>query len=499
MRALWLGLLVACAPKIERGQTAAARDSTTPAWVQLDEQGPNVYLQAVVRAGSSYDPVGHEGLAALTAAAMVDAGAGDRTAQELREALYATANSISVVVDRDFVSFRLRCHQDHAVLCAQAFADVLTAPRFRPADVELLKTDAIDAVTAGQTDDDERLGENAFYATLYSAHPYGHPIQGRAGVLPLLQPDDLRRFHTQHYVRTAVTLGISGRHDAEVDGILTAALATLPTTTAPERILPAPIQPKGRQLVVLDTATSVTGFHLGHTIDVDRNHPDWAALRVGLAVLGAHRQSSGRLFRTLRTDRGLNYGTYAYSEPFVQQGWGKLPENGVLHAQNHFSLWIRPTSIENGPFALKLAIDELEQLVEKGITAEEFEGMRRNLALFQPLEAVSPSRRLGFRLDAVTTGTPDLLDFMPRALEALTLDDVNAALKRHLHPDSLFIVAVSGEGESLAALLGEDKATSIVYADVVPEPAQAERDAVIADKALALESVFVQPAEGIFR
>lgn len=492
-------LALACAPKVDRGPTLLERAADAPAWVELGGDGPNVYYQAVIRAGSGYDPDDQHGLAALTAHAMVEAGAGENTAQQIREALFPTANAFEVVVGRDLVSLRLRCHRDHAVLCAGLFADALVRPTFRPADVDRLRDQAQRAVTDDLAASEEALGEEVFHAAIYEAHPYGHPVQGRAGTLALLDADDLAAFHRRHYLRATVTFGTAGAVPDEARALLQQAQQALPVAAAPELLLPLPHQPEGRELVVIDTDNAVTGFHLGHPLEVDRNHEDWAALKVALAAFGRHRHSGGRLFRTLRTARGLNYGTYAYSEPFTQRGWSKLPENARTQQQQHFFLWIRPTSVENGPFALKLALAELTELVEHGLTQDELDTWKQHLSRFAPLEAVDPGRRLAYALDAAVTSTPNPIELVPRLVPDLTLEQVNDAIRRHLHPDDLVIVAVTGEGEKLAEALGEGMVTPIVYADVEPGPAQAEQDDTVSRTDLDIRTVHHQPAEGLFR
>ena len=61
-----------------------------------------------------------------------------------------------------------------------------------------------------------------------------------------------------------------------------------------------------------------------------------------------------------------------------------------------FYVWLRPTSLENGPFALKLAIDELEQWVTHGLTEQEFETVRKYAVGHLPLEAQNIGRRLSY-------------------------------------------------------------------------------------------------------
>lgn len=247
---------------------------------------------------------------------------------------------------------------------------------------------------------------------------------------------------------------------------------------------------------MLETEGDVTGFHLGHTHQVTRSHPDWLALKVGTTILGLHRERSGRLFDALRTQRGLNYGTYAYAEPFAERQENKQPENGLIREQDHFTLWIRPTSLENGPFALRLAIDELERLVEHGVTAEELERTKKSLALVTPLEALDPGRRLAYAMDARVSRTRSVLTRVPEELASLTLEQVNGALARHLKPDRLWIVAVTGDAADLVERTQPGSVTPVVYEGIEPDAAQAARDEQVASKPLSIRKVH-RPSLGV--
>jgi len=495
-------LATACAPRRDPGAIPAEVVKEPVRLMALpDPESPNLYLQAIVGAGSAHDATGQEGLGHLTAQALVEAGAGDRSANDVRDALYPTGNGLQVVVDKEWVSLRLRCHVDHTDLCIELFADVLTAPRFDEADVIRLREEAEFAVSEGILGDEEALGEAVFHSVLYEGHPYAHPIAGRAGVLPTLDASDTRAFHDAFYVRRNMVVGIAGAFSPEAKATLQQRLEAVPGMPTPDAARMAAPAREGRSLTVVSTGTPVTGFHAGHLIELDRNHADWPALHLAMTTIGAHRQSFGRLFRSIRSERGLNYGDYAYVEPYVQQGWSPTPENGVLRTTNHFYLWLRPTSTENGAFALKLALHELDLLLDAGLTQEEFVRTVSYLQGTIPLLARDPGRRLAFALDAEAMGVPNMLETLPPALDSLTVEQVNDALRRHLRPDDLTIVAVSGDAEGLSQILVGGDETAIVYADVTPSETQAAVDAEVAKRDVGLEDadVVVVPAEGIFQ
>ncbi len=495
-------LVTGCVPHLDPGPIPALEAQAPVSVVTLDPDGGQVvHMQAMVRAGSAFDPIGSEGLAHLTARSIIEAGAGERDSDQVRAALYPTGNQFGLVVSREWVSVRLECHVDHAELCVDLFTQALTAPQFDAGDVIRLREDAEQHVNEGLLASEEALGSEVFEASVYEGHPYGHPVEGRGGVLPGLSADDARAFHRTHFVRSAVWVGLGGQWSEALHDRLVEGLRPLPRSPAPELVLMSPPTVDGPSLVAVDVDTQVTGVHLGHAIRVDRNHADWPALTLGATILGAHRQSFGRLFQTIRTDRGLNYGDYAYAEPFVQRGWSTHPEQGVLRSQPYFQLWVRPTSVANGPFALKLAIDELERFIAEGPEPDEFEDVRAWLSSAVALWAQDSGRRLAYTLDARATGTPQLLDTLPDALSSLTPEQVTEAMQRHVHLDELVIVAVTGDADGFVSAVIEDDATPIVYGDVEPNDAQATQDTSISERDLGLDPkrAWVVPAQGVFR
>jgi zinc protease len=500
---LLIGALAAgCGPKISPGPVPTEVAQRPVRIVsQPAPDAPNLYLAALIGAGSSWDPVGAEGTALLTARALVDAGAGERSSDAMREALFPTGNAFEVVVDRDWASVRLRCHRDDALLCTSLFVDVLTRPRLDEVDVIRLRDQQLQELTDGMLADEEELGRELLEAAIYEGHRYGHPPEGRAGVLPLIDAGDLRLFHQAHYVREGMVVGAAGAVDEAVLAALADGLEAVPARMQPDHPLMSPEPVVGRTLVAADTSTPVTGFHLGHPVALDRRHEDWAAMWVAVTALGAHRQSFGRLFRALRGDRGLNYGDYAYVEPHVERAGSSDADQGVLREQNRFMVWVRPTSLENGPFALKLALDEVEAWVRDGLEPGEFDDIRAYLRSHLPLLAQDPGRRLLFALDAAATGTPDLLEAGGPALDALTVEAVNAAIGRHVDPTRLRIVAVTGEAGSLVDAITGDADTPITYTAGDPDAALAERDERVAGGELAIEreGTWVIEAEGAFR
>ncbi len=478
--------------------------------VALPAEGPATALEIAVRAGSAHDPVGKEGLAALTADLLRQGGAGARSPAEVDQLLYEMGTDVEVVVDKELVTFRASAlHEDLGPL-AELMADMVLRPRLDAAVATRLVSAAEDALTKGILDSDERLGMEIFDTWLYQGHPYGHPVAGRAGVVGLLGVSDVRTFLDDRYVRPAVVLGVAGaavnasglRPDgpgaAAIEG-LRAALSTLPARLYKDVTPRATPRVEGRSLLLVEKPTASVGVHFGHPLTVDRGHPDWPALTVAFTALGEHRQSHGRLYQALREARGLNYGDYAYIERYQQAGWSALQQTGTGRVQNPFYVWLRPVQATNGAFALKGAITLVEEFVRDGLTAEEFTRIQRYLVGRLPLWAASPDRRLGWATEAALMGWPDPLATLGARVAALTREEVNAAVKRHIQPNNLRVVMVTGDAAALRAELADGVTTPLREGPAPSSPKVAAQSAGWAAQNVGFTAVHTVKAEGFFR
>jgi len=116
-------------------------------------------------------------------------------------------------------------------------------------------------------------------------------------------------------------------------------------------------------------------------------------------------------------------------------------------------------------FALRMAIRELEQLAIHGMTQEEFEKTREFLMSYIKLYDQTPERKLGYLMDSRFYGRGDYLADMQRLLGDLTLEQVNAAISKYLHPQQMYVTIVTDvtEAQALRESIETNQPSPMIY------------------------------------
>ncbi len=459
-----------------------------------------VDVRVLFRVGSVDDPPGKAGLAALTARMLGDAATAKRSQQAVKEALYPMAADWSVLADKEATTFIGRVHQDHLQAYTDLLLEALLQPGFRDEDLARHK-DQLRAhlTTTLKAASDELLGFETLNAVAFQGHPYGTPVQGTLSGLDAITMDDVRQFYRTHYTRPRTLLGLAGGFTPEYQSRLAGRLAEgLPATGATRPDLPAPPPVTGRHVTLVEKPTDSTGIHFARPIPVRPGHPDYLPLAVAASFLGEHRTFHGRLMQQLRGLRGLNYGDYAYVEHYHNPPGTSQPTPGVARQQQLFTVWVRPVAPDKAHFALRAALFYTDQLVREGLTQAQLDLTRDFLMRYAQLWRQTASRRLGFAMDGRLYGIDSVIDALVQGLPALTLDQVNAAIRRHLTTADLHVVMVTRDAQPLATALKADTPSPITYDSPVPPEVTAD-DALIQTYPVTPASVRVVPVDQLFR
>lgn len=463
---------------------------------------PTIAFSISFGVGSQDDPPGKEGLAYLTGQMIADASTETNAYADILDALYPIASNYSARVDKEVTTVTGRTHRDNTSVFFDLLNDAYLRPAFDPADFERIKNDTINYLeNALRYASDEELGKAALIQLVFDGTRYAHPIVGAVEGLRSITIEDVADFYARHYTAANATLGLAGGYDDALVARFEATLASLPDGTAQPDPIIEPATWEGSDVVLIDKPDADSSISFGFPISVRRGEQDFYALWVANSWLGEHRNQAGRLFNVIRGARGLNYGNYSYLEAFPEGGQRTMPPVNVPRSHQIFEVWIRTLPNAQAHFALRAAVKELRDLVDGGMTPGEFDLTRSFLEKYVLHFAETTSERLGYAIDDRFYGVsdPGHLRRFREVLAELTVEDVNAALARHLRFDNLKIAIVTGDAENLREALVENVLSPIEYESPKPQ-ALLDEDDFIAELTLDIDAdqVTVVPIDEVF-
>jgi len=470
--------------------------------VQQKSGLPQINIKLLFAAGSAHDPAGKEGLASLAAALVAEGGSRALRIDEVKKALFPMAGGFDAQVDKEMTTFTGVIHKDNLQPFLDVVLPLITDPGLRPEDFERLKDQQKNALVQDlRNNNEEELGKERLQANVFAGTPYGHPVLGTVDGIAALTLEDVKGFMKRAYTRAGLTLGLSGDVPEGLAARLEAELGALPEGPA----IPAPMgvvgrRPKGLEVEIVQKETRATAISFGLPIEVTRSHPDFVALSVARTWLGEHRASQSHLFQRIREVRGMNYGDYAYIEAFPRGMFQFFPDPNIARRAQLFEVWIRPVAPENAHMALRIALHELDHLIQDGLSAADFEATRNYLMKNVYLLTATQNQQLGYALDSKWYSISEFTTYMRERLAKLTRDEVNRVLRRHLSARDLSVVIVTKDAAGLKDALVKDAFSPMHYEAEKPR-ALLDEDKIIGARKLLVraDAVRITPIDDVFK
>ncbi len=442
-----------------------------------------VVIKLMFRNGSISDPAGKEGLTYLTSNLMVNGGTESHSAAEIQKLIYPWAARMSVFTDKEVSTFSFEVPTEYLMEFFSLIQEIILRPGFKETDFDRLisnQKNYVDEVIRQSSD--EEYGKKYLEYVLFKGTPYEHLTQGDSKSLAGLTKDDVFTHYRRAYTRSNLVIGIAGDYPNEFAEKMQATFNQLPEGPAPiaELVLPEPV--KGIYVDIISKESAIgTAISAGFPMKLTRQSPDFAALMVANSWFGEHRKSYSRLYQKIREQRSMNYGDYSYIEWYENGGGNMLPVSGTPRQMNYFSIWLRPVqtakslksqypgldSLKEGHarFALKMALREYSQIINNGLTQEQFEETRNFLLSYTKLYIETTSKKLGFLMDSKFYGRTNWIAELEKEFQHLKLEDVNTAMKNYWLKDQMNIVIITdkSEVEGLKAGLESGSPATMVY------------------------------------
>lgn len=402
-------------------QTWNTAQGTKVLFVEAHEL-PMFDMRLIFAAGSSQDG-NAPGLAVLTNA-MLNEGVAGKDVGAIAQGFEGLGADFGngAFKDMALASLRSLSAPDKREPALQLFSEVVGKPTF-PADSFARIKNQMLAGFEYQKQNPGKLASIELMKRLYGDHPYAHSSDGTAQTVPAITLAQLKAFHEKAYAAGNVVIALVGDLSrAEAEAIANQVSSALPKGPALAKVA-QPVEPKA-SVGHIEFPSKQTNLMLSQ-LGIDRDDPDYAALSLGNQILGGGGFGT-RLMSEVREKRGLTYGVYSGFTP--------------MQARGPFMINLQ-TRAEMSEGTLKLVQDVLADYLKTGPTQKELDDAKRELAGSFPLSTASNADIVG-QLGAMgfyNLPLSYLEDFMQQS-QSLTVEQVKAALNKHLSADKMVIV-----------------------------------------------------------
>jgi zinc protease len=284
----------------------------------------------------------------------------------------------------------------------------------------------------------------AYERVLHGSHPTNWKPTEKE--IAALAPQTLKPLAGLGYTRRGLVLGVAGRFDRfDMVKRLNTLVETFPKNGDSVGV-PAYKGPRPVGVYLVDKPFSQATIRLG-AMGVKRPNPDYYRLVVASYIFGDGGFTS-RLMARVRSNEGLAYGIGSEVESDYYR-------SGTVYVGLQ-------TKAPTGAYAIKLVLEEMRRMAEKGITDEELAKAKEGLLKSLPslFDTPGATARI-FAQGEIWKRSPEHYLEYQKTLQAMTKQEVEGAFRKYFNPDSLRIVVVGPKN----VLLKRDEDHKVALSD----------------------------------
>ncbi len=419
-----------------RTETFTIGDKLKVSLLPKDTRGDTVIVNATFRFGDIESIKRRPDPAGSAAGAMLMRGSRTMTREQIAQRFEALKTSADVSGGVQSADINLNSKREQLADALALAADVLRNPGFPEAEFEQFRLQAITGLENARKEPGTIAG--MAMSEYFDPWPKGHPfayqsIDETLQRMRALKREDAIAFHRDFYGTTEGEISIVGDFDpVAVKAQLHALFGDWRSATAhvPVSTRYTEVAARAVRLETPDKANAVVMAR--SNLALNDNDPDYPALMIASNVLGGGSLSS-RLGDRLRQKEGLSYNVG--SRIAADSSREGRDDAGVLTIQAIAA----PENVTRLDAALR---EEVARFVRDGITEAELKASVNDLLT---------QRQQGRASDASVAGLLGRNLYMGRSmawaadfdakLKALTVNDVNAAIRKHIKPEMLSVFA----------------------------------------------------------
>jgi zinc protease len=358
---------------------------------------------------------------------MLDRGTKTLDKFAIAEQLDNVGAEIAFTVGTQTLEIRAKCLKKDVPLVIGLIAAELRTPALQAQEFAKAKQQFIGALEASAQNTEARAQEAFGRAIFPQGHPNRpHTVSEYEAAAKAATLDELKAFHAKYYGPAHLTLVVVGDVAApETQGEIEKAFSGWSGGQDYVRPAAPAVMTAAREVSVPLADKPSVSVILGQPTGLRYKDPDALALRVGTAVLGSG--FTGRLMGSVRDKEGLTYGISA-----------AVAEDSVVDGSWDISASFAPALLEKGIASTRR---ELVKWWTDGVTDQELTARKQGLVGGYLVGLSTTGGLANAILTDIQRGYDvSRVDTFPDAVNALTRDQVNSAIKKHLDPSRMVLV-----------------------------------------------------------
>lgn len=363
---------------------------------------------------------------------MLKSGTTTKTKKQLADELDKIKTSISFSGGAASLSININTDKQNLPAALSLLDDMLKNPKFDATEFEKIKLDTKAGYEAGKSDPQtiasEKLGK------LISNYPQGHPYYASSTdenleELAKVKLDDIKKYYSDFYgANNSVSSFVGELDKKQVKNFLENTFGKWNSKEAYKEVEPIYFETKAKTETI-NTPDKTNAMLLGGlNLNISRKHPDYPAVIMANELLGGGAFLSSRIPQRLRENEGMSYGAGSFMDVEYKYNTGNW---GVYAMFNPLYKGRLDSALHQ----------EVDKAIKGGFTQDE---LNKSVASWQEQNRtmLGSNENLAGIIRSFLQNDRDLNQFTEFGdkIKALTLDAVNAALRKYFDKSKLVMV-----------------------------------------------------------
>jgi len=410
-----------------------------------DTRGDTVVVNATFRFGTidalKRSPEG----AAGAAGAMLMRGSRSMTREQISQRFEALKTNASVWGGQQTAGISLDSRREHLADALALSADILRNPAFPESEFEQYRLQSITGLEGARKEPSTIVSIEL--GTYFDPWPADHPFAMRSidqtlADLRTIKREDAIAFHRDFYGTAEGEIAIVGDFDptavrAQLEALFGGWKAPQPYELVNTAY--TEVAPRKARFETPDKANAVLRVRMNLALNIE--DPDYPALLIANSVLGGGSLDS-RLGSRLRQKEGLTYNVssnvFADSSPTGRDNAGSFTIQSIA----------APENVDKLEVALR---EEVSRLIRDGVTAEELKTAINDLLTRRQQDRASDGSVAGLLTrNLYMNRTMAWTEAFEAKIRGLTVEEVNAAIRKHIKPEMLSVFAAGDFAKAAA-------------------------------------------------